>query len=195
MTTEPTPEKPRTDAEWEAHWAFYKLAIEERDYERTRYDQLTTWTDQLLANQTQPQPINPNSQPTVTVESDGTLTLTWPKYAGDVIMVHRAVLEGMVEAHNKYVAAHPITEAPQRPQVGAGGAAKVLAQLQALERLMLVQQDTLEQHRERMNAQDERIKQLHTIVRSQGERLNRLDNLRDTHDHPVKDPKPFPGTF
>lgn len=35
-----TPEMPKTQAEWECHWAFYQLTLKERDYERIVNDRL-----------------------------------------------------------------------------------------------------------------------------------------------------------
>ena len=34
MSASDTPSMPTTQAEWEAHWAFYQLAVKERDFER-----------------------------------------------------------------------------------------------------------------------------------------------------------------
>ena len=102
--------------------------------------------------------------PRVAVNDDGTLTLEWGS-AEDVVLVHRAVLEGMVEAHNKYVHAHPLSfssQPAQPPPVGRTGAAKVLEDLGSLQARVA----TLEDH----------LEQLHRIVTYQVEhRLNRID--------------------
>lgn len=43
-----TPPMPATEAEWVAHWAFYKLTVKERNYERDRYDRLVIQNGLLM---------------------------------------------------------------------------------------------------------------------------------------------------